>query len=376
MIALNHTDFYRKLARDLPTLLLGNTEHDGYTQKEWTELFKLLNYHGLISFFVHFGGLENFMVNPELKELFHKRAKNIAAANLKKMAVQREVQEMLNKENISFTLLKGLNLSVLLYENPAIRPLIDIDILLEKKDEQKVRKLMEKNGATQSNPLQNTFVQNLGDHEVPLNYNEVIIELHHQLMPGINSINDDSTFEYEINNTTLKTFNPVFYLFYLCYHAQKHLEAGKIKFLWYVDILCLIKKFCATTSQIDEILNLARQYGYEEQIKNTFYIIDEFFKEYFEKRIIPDNVNTEYYQTFKKLISQNKPEIPESYYLKKLNKLNTRNKFRYIMGIFFPSIRYIKARFKLKYTFFAVLVLIINPVRVIIKLLYRLIRKL
>lgn len=94
------------------------------------------------------------------------------------------IQQTLKKENINFLFLKGSLLAFTRYKDSALRPMSDIDLIIENNKAEKAYSLLMQNGAT-GRELPFTIAPN--DHHLPpLRYNKNLIEVHQSLFP-INS---------------------------------------------------------------------------------------------------------------------------------------------------------------------------------------------
>ena len=376
-------DYFKKIAIYLPYLLLNKEHRDPISNNEWEKLVRLMAHHGLTPFFVEFGGLRFHDPEQPYKDRIIRMAKNITGQNLMKLSVQLEIGDILDKEQIPFLFIKGLNLSQIIYKNPTIRPVFDIDMLVSSRFEQDIRKILVAQGAREKGRLQSEFVQHLIAHDTPLLFREVVVEIHTHIVPwkyrkafeDINLWKQIS--EYDSGDKKIIAFSPVFYLFYLCYHAHRHLLSGQIKLLWYIDIACFIASNDFSESDFKKLKYFAQKTDTLEDVEASLYIIQKHLQLYKDVFVTlnPSGSQIMFETRCLDLIQNPGQRGSFRYYMNIWSKLSLKEKVKYGLSIFFPSPAYIRSKFEVRRWWLVMLIMLLNPLRVIFKGLVFVVKK-
>lgn len=165
--------------------------------------------------------------------------------------------------DIAPVLLKGIFLAKWAYGNIALRPMQDIDLLLEFQDIEQAERLLLDAGYTWI--LDHlTFVSDWHRaHETSLfarlhyqGYHaptlikttgsfHVSVELHHHLTPMLDAQRVQTT---DLSHAAIpvRTLQPEYFLLHLCFHLHSHAIAGKHPLLiWYYDLLKFLRAYTA-----------------------------------------------------------------------------------------------------------------------------------
>lgn len=164
--------------------------------------------------------------------------------------------------NITPIALKGIALAKTIYSSIALRPMQDIDLLLRREDLPQAVEIMQQFGYTNILPHLTYFsrwhqayeearfaeLAHHGDH-LPTFIKQVgavsiCVELHRQLVPGMEFAQVGATPFADGSMPNLLTLTPEYLLFHLCVHLDKHRQIGQVPYLiWYCDIAEVIRTY-------------------------------------------------------------------------------------------------------------------------------------
>lgn len=169
-----------------------------------------------------------------------------------------ELLDLLGQGGIRPLVLKGLALAWQAYPDPALRPVSDIDLLLEKEDLLSALNLLERVGYRVNAPLGqgNRLPKELTADSPPCDGVSTHVELHHY-DPAHRTINDNSPDDefrdireppqrLTIEGCDVYTTSPLDTLPYLMRHLTRHLFDARadrpVSFKWMADITSLVER--------------------------------------------------------------------------------------------------------------------------------------
>lgn len=169
-----------------------------------------------------------------------------------------ELLDLLGQGGIRPLVLKGLALAWQAYPDPALRPVSDIDLLLEKEDLLSALNLLERVGYRVNAPLGqgNRLPKELTADSPPCDGVSTHVELHHY-DPAHRTINDNSPDDefrdireppqrVIIDGCDVYTTSPLDTLHYLMRHLTRHLLDARadrpVSFKWMADITSLVEQ--------------------------------------------------------------------------------------------------------------------------------------
>ncbi len=329
--------------------------------KGWKYLADLANEHGVAALVYH--NLEKLGIIqyvPQTVVDFLRNALMISMSrNAHHLNEMNEILKILNSSGIKTVLLKGLALEISVYGNTGLRQMTDVDVLISREDCLKARDLLIREGFTSlplKSPLHKLILTHIGKHLPSLIKNGFSFEIHHELFgSGKSSLTGmlyDKSFETQINSE--RAFIPgaqIFFL-YLVKHLFLHEKNNESQLRLYTDLVVLIEKFR------DEIINtdlpvLAEMgsmsnilFSKLEYLRNIWGIsfpgwLDEFINREYD----PDSQDK---FVFFLRSPKNNPVADKAW----LYRYNIREipclhrKLLYILGDLFPSISFMKKRYK------------------------------
>jgi len=270
---------------------------------------------------------------------------------------------LLNAEKIKTVLLKGMALENSIYGNAGLRQMSDVDILISRTDCIRARNILIQNGY-ESLPVKSLFhkliLADTGKHLPSLLKNGTSLEIHHELFGGKNSsmtrLFYDTSYEIKINDETAWIPQPQIFFLYLVKHLTLHERNNESQLRLYTDLVILLEK------HRDEILNqdlikLASQLRMEETLANHLEPLKDFWNisfpgwmnEFISKNLNPVFLNQ--FLFFLKSPKDNPPVDKPGYYRQVIDDITgLHRKILYVLGDIFPSVRFMKNRYKCKST--------------------------
>lgn len=144
---------------------------------DWNKIDNLAELHGLIPQLLYAikAQKQETLLPPHIAEKWNKESLHIAAENICKLTVLKEIVAILNANNIPIVLLRGISSAWSRYPTPELRPMADIDILVPHKKLSLAVKLLQKKGYLPVKSGEWNFCHP--------NFNNVVIDLHINCFP-------------------------------------------------------------------------------------------------------------------------------------------------------------------------------------------------
>lgn len=329
--------------------------------KKWKYLADLANAHGVAALVYH--NLEKLgiiqYVSQDVEDFLRNALMMSMSRNAYHLNEMNEVLKILNNAGIKTILLKGLALEITVYGNTGLRQMTDVDILIRREDCLKARDLLIAKGFSSlpvKSPLHKIILTHTGKHLPSLIKNGFSVEIHHELFgSGKSSLTNmlyDKSVEYQINSE--RAFIPgaqIFFL-YLVRHLFLHEKNNESQLRLYTDLVVLIEKFGDSIINTDLLL-LAEMGGMSntlfcklESLRNMWgMLFPGWLNELIDRE--HDQVNRDKFIFFLRS-PKNNPVIDKAW----LYRYNIREipgihrKLIYILGDLFPSISFMKKRYK------------------------------
>ena len=291
-----------------------------------------------------------------LKDAYRKAA-------LRSLRIQGQIQQINEeaaKRGIPIIFLKGAALSGWLYEDIALRPMSDIDLLCQKKDVKDLDRMLCDLGYSQGiSPYKSQVHKTLaedGMHLVP--YSRAFsnnIEVHLSLFGNSameREIREHSSISFKCRNG-LRVLNYEWMLLHLCQHLERHLDnSASFTLYWLSDLDELLRKY-SQSLDYTKVVQVADKLG----LNDTLYRMWNFMCVYMGVNL-PQVVR----QLDRALMSEDlhlvfnaesaKEERAKTFIKEKRNAIQTvcseygfAAALRYGIGILFPPKQYIKNRY-------------------------------
>ncbi|MCP4177327.1 MAG: nucleotidyltransferase family protein [bacterium] len=214
-----------------------------------------------------------------------KKLRNLNLNSARKSLAQTSELKKLNKllttdNNISFTVLKGQPLSVLLYANTTQRSSSDIDILVDKNDIDEVFNIFEKDYIFLSPkpyvPLK--YIKKYYHHLTFQNkQSNVKIEVHRMLfhygylLPFFSEFVKDKITKIKITGDLFNILSFHYNLFYCLIHGAEH-QWVRLFWLYDITVYCKNKEF-----NINKLLAIAERFEVTHVIVSSLFLCDKIF---------------------------------------------------------------------------------------------------
>lgn len=293
---------FKETNRQILSDLLGKVE-------DWDKLVRLVNDHGIIAlarYNIREAGLDTLVPGDALAKLENGYLQN-TVRNTWLAERWKEVNEILNKNNINHILLKGMALEHTVYESKGLRQMSDTDILIKMDESMRAWHLLQENGFEPEllkSPLYKKIIKYVGKHLPTLTKDGYSVEIHTRLFDDY-SIDEksydklfESTPEILIKDTRAFILPDDIHLKYLISHFSHHLATGFCQIGMLTDIKLLDPKAAMEFPSV----------FIENPIRNLT----------FSGR--------------------------KAYYRSRVMVVPPRYRFRYIIGDLFPSIEWMKVR--------------------------------
>ncbi|TAL62377.1 MAG: hypothetical protein EPN88_13370 [Bacteroidetes bacterium] len=270
-----------------------------------------------------------------------------------------EVLRILNNENIRTVLLKGLALENSVYGNEGLRQMSDVDILIKREECIRARNTLIRNGFT-SLPVKSVFheliIADTGKHLPSLIKNDTSVEIHHELFGGkkniLTSMLYDNSYEIEIKGEKAYIPQPQMFFLYLIKHLYLHEMSNESQLRLYTDLVVLIEKYRDEILNYD-LLTYASQAGISEilawrlePIRDLWGIsFPTWINDFINRWHNPESINK--FIFFLKSPKDNPPLDEAGFYRHVVSDIpGIHRKFLFILGDIFPSISFMKNRYK------------------------------
>ena len=332
---------------------------------DWPYFSNLANEHGVAALVWY--NLEKYQLHSEIPE---------AAAYFLKCTLMRslgrntfntesmgEVLRLLNAENIKIVILKGLALENSVYGNQGLRQMSDVDILINRDECIKARKILISNGYV-SLPVKSFFHKQIltyyGKHLPSLIKNGTSVEIHHELFGGRKNLMTkmlyDSSYMVEIKGEKAWFPQPQIFFLYLVKHLWFHEMNDESQLRLYTDLIVLIEKHnyeilnynllkCASDAGMSEILA-----WHLEPLRDVWDVsFPQWLNDFIDKWHNEDFVDRFFF--FLRSPKNNPPGDKAGFYRHILADIpGFHRKFLFILGDLFPTVSFMKNRYKCKST--------------------------
>jgi hypothetical protein len=332
---------------------------------DWPYFSNLANEHGVAALVWY--NLEKYQLHSEIPE---------AAAYFLKCTLMRslgrntfntesmgEVLRLLNAENIKIVILKGLALENSVYGNQGLRQMSDVDILINRDECIKARKILISNGYV-SLPVKSFFHKPIlayyGKHLPSLIKNGTSVEIHHELFGGRKNLMTkmlyDSSYMVEIKGEKAWFPQPQIFFLYLVKHLWLHEMNNESQLRLYTDLIVLIEKHnyeilnynllkCASDAGMSEILA-----WHLEPLRDIWGVsFPQWLNDFIDKWHNEDFIDRFFF--FLRSPKNNPPGDKAGLYRHILDDIpGFHRKFLFILGDLFPTVSFMKNRYKCKST--------------------------
>lgn len=268
------------------------------------------------------------------------------AKNVQFQEKAKQVISILKEAEIEVVLLKGIAMVSYYYDDIALRPMSDIDLLIKEADIERAEEVLLKNGLVNTNK-QRKFIKNLRlGHNLPLEFNNTLIELHWRVLNSAN-IYQVSIDEFwnrakliDFAGIGVKIFSAENQIQHIAVHINSHLSKSHVRINWWYDALLIIEKDRIDWKYLE---SCSIKFNIILPVQELLWVLKEQFGTnipdwFFETMTIEHKNNS--LQIFELLINGKSHLIKKSSHLSYLKKIGAikgkRNKLRYLLSEAFP----------------------------------------
>ena len=246
--------------------------------EQWNEIIKLADRHYVLPLLYHRLKIHNpditipASVEQELRESYL----DSSWKNIRRYHELAKVLQILQNEGIPVILLKGAALATLVYQDIALRPMCDVDLLVKGEDIWQTGKILLQLGYGDFSLLSSKRYSQYTKHTTHasgracIEVHPKIYELPH-LDPWINAspaaaVSTDNTFILGVED----------FLLHLCLHLDDHYRGGRHRLIWWYDIAEILN-FYREVINWSYVIRVAREHQVGEDIHRVLYMVDESF---------------------------------------------------------------------------------------------------
>jgi hypothetical protein len=328
---------------------------------DWDYFASLANEHGVVALACH--NLEKLGFLPQVPENIASTLKNSLMLSLSRNAFHTsviwEVMRILNGESIKTVLLKGLALELAVYGNSGLRQMTDVDILVDRSNYKKARRIMMENGYM-SLPVKSLFylpiIAYSGKHLPSLLKNGASIDIHLELFGGKRNILTkllyENSSEIRINDQFAHIPPPQLFFLYLVKHLYSHELNNESQLRLYTDLVVLIEKYPNEIINYD-LLTYAAKAGILqilawrlEPLRDLWEItFPDWINDFIDKWYNPDSINKfVFFLKNPKNISASGNPLVYRNIIREIPGLH--RKILFVLGDMFPTLTFMKKRYK------------------------------
>jgi hypothetical protein len=338
--------------------------------KAWDRFVSLANKHGIIALCRYRLNSPEFskVIPAVCMDTMHEAFLKSLSRNSRIYMLLNEVLALASKENIRVVLLKGLALEKTVYGNMGLRQMTDLDILVKRDEAVKLRKLLLENGFDSMpmySRLHEKIVPSYGKHLPEMYKYGLSVEIHFRLFEDRDNALTTDFFEKAEQESSVSAaiFIPErqFHFLYLIKHLAQHESEGYSQLRLYADLVYLLDD--SGDGIVNESLyNLAGRAKLEKALDGKLYILKNYFDIRMPSATFPlqgpeNTVKTDRNFIFNISHPAGAPEKAEQEsVLKPLKLMEKRSdKLLFIIGALFPSVTFMKYRYRLSSGFIAYL---------------------
>lgn len=284
-----------------------------------------------------------------LNRLKHHHQTSTARTLQMQMAVT-GVLNILQRENIHPFLLKGIALAHQVYANPALRPMLDIDLLFEDGQEKKARLLLLENGAKELYASESKHTMGLWQHIPPLTFKGVTLELHSHIQAAYDhgyiplEQLTASPLTVQVNGVECRTLNATMQLYHLLVHIHKHAVSGYSRLIWLADLHWYIRKYNGAV-RWDQLLNMAETARLKDIFLSYLGIVRHLLKTEMPIPAADESQTSAFVKLCRKIV----PGDHQIGTWEMMTKLPAnKQKILFLTGKAFPTLDYVRVKYNLK----------------------------
>jgi len=331
--------------------------------RDWDRFVGLSNEHGIIAlcwYNLTETGNTDHIPAGHLDKMHSAYLKNLTRDTFLNNQLE-EVTNLAKKENIKIVLLKGMALEKTIYGSRGLRQMTDIDILVRQDQAALLRRILLKNGY-ESAPLVSKFHEKImpvyGKHLPEMYKNGIAVEIHFNLFDQSGNYFTEKFFDkahwLTDDDTNLMYPDPQMFFLYLLKHLDRHEKEGDSQLRLYVDLVLLL------TTHYNEVINEnlfndADSVNLRNILAGKIMLLDKYWDITFSDQVRQNisaiksaSVESKFLKLIRHQSGNQREEIKENLFQLLQNVPGAMNKFLLIIGHIFPSVSYVRYRYKIK----------------------------
>ncbi len=282
---------------------------------------------------------------PGVADFLEQEYRLQAIANLKRWHQLQEIVDGLDRSDILAVLLKGAFLAFSVYEDPALRPMYDLDLLCRREDWPVTKEVLQSLGyqeykrAGDLNPF--------SSHRTFYRPKSVRVEVHFDLDCGLSTEEIVSRSETVLaGGRPLRTLRFQDLVRHLVVHLANHFRSGSLSLIWFADIHEVASRSKACFRESAHLLS--QQVGRSPSGPVVWSFLNRYWLD-----CVPDNL-AGWPVSHAEILDQigGRRTVPVLRYLDPLRKIRNYpglgQKIRYLRWLFFPPPSYLAKRGQLK----------------------------
>lgn len=279
----------RKMENDLLAYLLGIGDQEKVSCKleqrsdsDWHNMIEQADRHKVVPLLYHrlrmIQPIESipFNVEQELQEIYHHQSWQSIRLHYE----LKKILKVLGDEDIPVIVLKGAALAELVYKDIALRPMGDIDILVQPRDLLRSHRVLLREGYSSV-----SFFRELREH-LTYDNGRAHIEVHPRIkeLPNLNPWNH--AHRATIASTDTLVLGKEDFFLHICVHPYRHLrKTGSVSLIWLYDIAEFLNRYRAELDW-DYITETSKKHRVEGVVYSFSRLTNELFGEHIPSDVI------------------------------------------------------------------------------------------
>ncbi len=251
------------------------------SDSDWDEFIEQSDRHGIAPLLYH-----RFMITgatahipDRVMEEFQRLYRDNAWKNTQLYHEASKVFRILRSEGIPVIVLKGAVLAEIIYHSIALRPMLDVDILLKAEDMLRANKVLSQSGY--KSDIASFFSKRYMLWRRHVTYSDEAGRIYVQVHPRIAEFPDlnywKNAVHAKIASTDVLMLGAEDFLLHLCLHVDHHIrDSGLAELIRWYDIAEVLKHY-EKEFNWDYVIRIAKEKKVEGVIRSILHVINEWF---------------------------------------------------------------------------------------------------
>ncbi|MBC2717241.1 MAG: nucleotidyltransferase family protein [Desulfobacteraceae bacterium] len=187
-----------------------------------------------------------------------------------------KVLSLFQNDGIPVIVLKGAALAELVFQNIALRPMGDVDLIVKSKDWSKIDTILLQLGFSNVTPPLRSKRHIQWIQHIKHMSKVTLYEIHPEIYELQNHNPWLTASPATIAATDTLILGSEDFLLHLCLHIDRHLREGITKLIWWFDIAMGIKHYRKELNW-DYVIQIAKKHKVEGSVHRILYVINEWF---------------------------------------------------------------------------------------------------